>query len=173
MVFFFFFQAEDGIRDGTVTGVQTCALPISIRAVRSVARLTPCGQVVCAYPRPRQGRLRRPGFRPARGSGRRRDLVALPPEAFYGARHDLHRFAWITPRTWCIAGHWAQASLSARSPTPVAFATTLISRENFAIGSAVHPVPTAPHDRRADNATVRAGTGERAPLAHAVWPLVV
>src|SRR6267143_160859 len=24
---FFFFQAEDGIRDGTVTGVQTCALP--------------------------------------------------------------------------------------------------------------------------------------------------
>src|SRR5689334_23629286 len=27
--FFFFFQAEDGIRDGTVTGVQTCALPIS------------------------------------------------------------------------------------------------------------------------------------------------
>src|SRR6267143_2651994 len=29
MSFFFFFQAEDGIRDGTVTGVQTCALPIS------------------------------------------------------------------------------------------------------------------------------------------------
>src|SRR5688572_31629903 len=26
--FFFFFQAEDGIRDLTVTGVQTCALPI-------------------------------------------------------------------------------------------------------------------------------------------------
>src|SRR6266481_8429581 len=29
----FFFQAEDGIRDGTVTGVQTCALPISARDV--------------------------------------------------------------------------------------------------------------------------------------------
>src|SRR2546430_12299377 len=28
-LFFFFFQAEDGIRDLTVTGVQTCALPIS------------------------------------------------------------------------------------------------------------------------------------------------
>src|SRR6266508_5473590 len=27
--YFFFFQAEDGIRDGHVTGVQTCALPIS------------------------------------------------------------------------------------------------------------------------------------------------
>src|SRR6266498_5072738 len=30
MIFFFFFQAEDGIRDADVTGVQTCALPISM-----------------------------------------------------------------------------------------------------------------------------------------------
>src|SRR2546430_8263255 len=29
LIVFFFFQAEDGIRDLTVTGVQTCALPIS------------------------------------------------------------------------------------------------------------------------------------------------
>src|SRR3712207_7695492 len=29
--FFFFFQAEDGIRDIGVTGVQTCALPILLR----------------------------------------------------------------------------------------------------------------------------------------------
>src|SRR5688572_32106340 len=42
--FFFFFQAEDGIRDLTVTGVQTCALPICPipwmhdRPVRSVER---------------------------------------------------------------------------------------------------------------------------------------
>src|SRR5260221_1607564 len=28
LYFFFFFQAEDGIRDHCVTGVQTCALPI-------------------------------------------------------------------------------------------------------------------------------------------------
>src|SRR5256886_3397635 len=28
IIFIFFFQAEDGIRDLTVTGVQTCALPI-------------------------------------------------------------------------------------------------------------------------------------------------
>src|SRR5436189_2190402 len=28
--FFFFFQAEDGIRDTSVTGVQTCALPILV-----------------------------------------------------------------------------------------------------------------------------------------------
>src|SRR5256885_9969659 len=33
LVFFFFFQAEDGIRDYKVTGVQTCALPIYRRGV--------------------------------------------------------------------------------------------------------------------------------------------
>src|SRR2546430_16381875 len=31
--FFFFFQAEDGIRDLTVTGVQTCALPICLKTL--------------------------------------------------------------------------------------------------------------------------------------------
>src|SRR2546430_13648803 len=30
LIYVFFFQAEDGIRDLTVTGVQTCALPISL-----------------------------------------------------------------------------------------------------------------------------------------------
>src|SRR2546423_2302155 len=30
-ILFFFFQAEDGIRDKLVTGVQTCALPISCK----------------------------------------------------------------------------------------------------------------------------------------------
>src|SRR2546430_5275206 len=34
LVSVFFFQAEDGIRDLTVTGVQTCALPISRTLVR-------------------------------------------------------------------------------------------------------------------------------------------
>src|SRR5438034_1377350 len=34
-VSFFFFQAEDGIRDHCVTGVQTCALPISRRLTSS------------------------------------------------------------------------------------------------------------------------------------------
>src|SRR5256886_10375314 len=36
---FFFFQAEDGIRDLTVTGVQTCALPICARAGPGGARV--------------------------------------------------------------------------------------------------------------------------------------
>src|SRR5256885_2929318 len=34
LYFFFFFQAEDGIRDYKVTGVQTCALPISLGALK-------------------------------------------------------------------------------------------------------------------------------------------
>src|SRR5256886_12533446 len=39
MLVFFFFQAEDGIRDLTVTGVQTCALPIFGKAhVRALQR---------------------------------------------------------------------------------------------------------------------------------------
>src|SRR2546430_12695555 len=37
-LFFFFFQAEDGIRDLTVTGVQTCALPIFTSRVARRAR---------------------------------------------------------------------------------------------------------------------------------------
>src|SRR2546427_1734040 len=38
ILLFFFFQAEDGIRDLTVTGVQTCALPIWIRTINSQER---------------------------------------------------------------------------------------------------------------------------------------
>src|SRR2546430_9487185 len=37
LIGFFFFQAEDGIRDLTVTGVQTCALPILLPLVASGA----------------------------------------------------------------------------------------------------------------------------------------
>src|SRR2546422_9204706 len=37
---FFFFQAEDGIRDVAVTGVQTCALPISQLVARMPGWLT-------------------------------------------------------------------------------------------------------------------------------------
>src|SRR5579859_2417966 len=37
MIFFFFFQAEDGIRDLTVTGVQTCALLLAYQVVPDLA----------------------------------------------------------------------------------------------------------------------------------------
>src|SRR5690606_40131983 len=38
---FFFFQAEDGIRDFHVTGVQTCALPILTRTTRRTSSRSP------------------------------------------------------------------------------------------------------------------------------------
>src|SRR5699024_11553613 len=43
---FFFFQAEDGIRDRNVTGVQTCALPIS--TVNAAVQRVPARDQVAA-----------------------------------------------------------------------------------------------------------------------------
>src|SRR5689334_23847586 len=64
--FFFFFQAEDGIRDGTVTGVQTCALPI----FWSNARLRWWNSSLC--PQRRGPFCRRPLHRVQRRSEERR-----------------------------------------------------------------------------------------------------
>src|SRR5439155_14450130 len=46
LFFFFFFQAEDGIRDGHVTGVQTCALPIFLAALQPERRGVKCGKKI-------------------------------------------------------------------------------------------------------------------------------
>src|SRR2546422_9852358 len=53
IVSFFFFQAEDGIRDVAVTGVQTCALPISRRSsgAGSSRKPGPAGSRSCATAR--------------------------------------------------------------------------------------------------------------------------
>src|SRR6266436_9194509 len=71
--FFFFFQAEDGIRDVAVTGVQTCALPISPcsptrgwRDRREARAAVEAGQ---RQPLPRAGRSGRQRGR--RGAGNR------------------------------------------------------------------------------------------------------
>src|SRR2546421_4906636 len=47
--YLFFFQAEDGIRDLIVTGVQTCALPIS-QAEDGIRDLIVTGVQTCALP---------------------------------------------------------------------------------------------------------------------------
>src|SRR3712207_7608345 len=69
LCFFFFFQAEDGIRDIGVTGVQTCALPIS-GASRARRPRAPCGGRRTWRPRPRARRGRPPAS--AGGPPRRR-----------------------------------------------------------------------------------------------------
>src|SRR5207245_3266031 len=70
---FFFFQAEDGIRDATVTGVQTCALPI-LQLPAEPCQPSPC--LICLVPgaRPglRPGHTESHGHRPASRSEERR-----------------------------------------------------------------------------------------------------
>src|SRR5437764_3919161 len=70
---FFFFQAEDGIRDTSVTGVQTCALPIStLRQRRPPIAAALGSQSPPPSPdRVTARRLRRPGLSPARSEERR------------------------------------------------------------------------------------------------------
>src|SRR5256886_5431632 len=86
-VLFFFFQAEDGIRDLTVTGVQTCALPI------------------CRRPARRAGRS---GDRPAdrardrRGGGARPDRPGGPGRPG-GARAATRRVARVRRRREAVA----------------------------------------------------------------------
>src|SRR5256885_6275884 len=78
--FFFFFQAEDGIRDYKVTGVQTCALPISSTpsALASFVVLpTPVGRIDVAL---------LPFLRPAREQDHHR--VSITPEIDPVARSD-------------------------------------------------------------------------------------
>src|SRR2546430_8402791 len=53
----FFFQAEDGIRDLTVTGVQTCALPIYLHQARAV-QLAAAPQCRCQLHPQRRRRVR-------------------------------------------------------------------------------------------------------------------
>src|SRR2546429_5202437 len=59
--FVFFFQAEDGIRDVAVTGVQTCALPISDRGQGESKSSCLCCHTVVPYT------LARPALRKATG----------------------------------------------------------------------------------------------------------
>src|SRR5437762_6392605 len=80
LFFFFFFQAEDGIRDTSVTGVQTCALPISSGRTRVAPGVAaPRFAVPCGFAIPPRLRSHRPPFarlRPPRdtvlGEARRR-----------------------------------------------------------------------------------------------------
>src|SRR2546430_3549525 len=81
----FFFQAEDGIRDLTVTGVQTCALPISRWRSAGSGRYPSTASMAACWCRERAGKSGhaaevRPQFaahRP-RGVPRRRDSFSSP-----------------------------------------------------------------------------------------------
>src|SRR5207253_8484959 len=119
LLFFFFFQAEDCIRDGHVTGVQTCALPISSQRQLALGHrqfLPPQAATSLAHASPDNPRLR--GQEEAsRGPLRGRQLPrpvprwrrlrhrALGPHA---ARFALGRPAWPwrhEPWPRRVAGH--------------------------------------------------------------------
>src|SRR5256886_12323002 len=72
---FFFFQAEDGIRDLTVTGVQTCALPISFRSRRTGSASPRTPRLLSVHRAGSSRRLRRPGRRGPSPSCRGTDLA--------------------------------------------------------------------------------------------------
>src|SRR5438046_5539252 len=78
--FFFFFQAEDGIRDWSVTGVQTCALPISCPALRSCDKRT-IHQTCALYPRSQEGSLTAHLVRKAHESPRKRESQSSSRDA--------------------------------------------------------------------------------------------
>src|SRR2546427_11265083 len=77
-LFFFFFQAEDGIRDLTVTGVQTCALPISVIGSGGLDR----GAIFDLFPNLRE-RLRTQG---TKLSGGEQQMLAIGRILRTGAR---------------------------------------------------------------------------------------
>src|SRR2546430_8829291 len=74
----FFFQAEDGIRDLTVTGVQTCALPIY--RLRRDLSLAPAESVARMNDRPMDQPAKQPSARPKQPS-KQPAKQASPPEA--------------------------------------------------------------------------------------------
>src|SRR5467141_1371535 len=109
-LYFFFFQAEDGIRDSSVTGVQTCALPISRRElrqgggdVRGLGRGAPGAPARGAAPRlPAAGRdLHRqsPAFR--QPTPRR---AGKEPGAVLGQARLPSRLRAARPGRWLAAG---------------------------------------------------------------------
>src|SRR2546429_1364761 len=79
--FFFFFQAEDGIRDVAVTGVQTCALPIWGQALRQ--RFTLAHEAVA--------RMRHLGAEPAAAHF----AEGTHAQAFFGRTLELLQLAAI------------------------------------------------------------------------------
>src|SRR5438093_12445106 len=86
----FFFQAEDGIRDWSVTGVQTCALPIC------ECRVLAAGDPLPALP-PRP-------WLPGRGSRHRRPLGgAVPAACRRAARGSEERRVGKEWRSWWSA----------------------------------------------------------------------
>src|SRR5260370_25323893 len=99
-LFFFFFQAEDGIRDSSVTGVQTCALPISLIAPQY-------GRPVVCVPFPIEPCVKTFPARADQGAQRQTMMVFQCTEyrhdfvwlEFVGLHHEVFAFVHIVVAT--------------------------------------------------------------------------
>src|SRR5256886_7834364 len=165
-LFFFFFQAEDGIRDLTVTGVQTCALPISQsrsassrRSNRATRASTSC--VWCAMPSTRYGsysrgltnrRSRNPKFLSARttwamltrswGSWSTTTIIACPHKRA-SAECAIRNAEWQGEVRYRRAVHSALASShQLQDPEPLRF-LAIAPDKHPAIAAAPDQLPVA------------------------------
>src|SRR5690606_26551251 len=104
----FFFQAEDGIRDFHVTGVQTCALPISMREPLVMM----CSEAWVLDPRPAlrpwatAGKMAAVGARPRGGTRKSFHWSAnVPPRAPAKALMNPMRVLDVVPLSCSGTGH--------------------------------------------------------------------
>src|SRR2546422_708013 len=108
-LFFFFFQAEDGIRDVAVTGVQTCALPISpgrggelgCQAQQVLKKFV---RLASAFPSPPTRSLSNRKGRGRRRGGRERE----PRRAGEGRCLELNSCVLIDYRLWAAKSEGRQ-----------------------------------------------------------------
>src|SRR6266478_6275789 len=120
LFFFFFFQAEDGIRDLTVTGVQTCALPP--RPARGARPLERAGRG-----RPRATRASSPRRRPSTRS-------RPAPRAASPCRPRATRRALRSPPPRGRAASGTTRSRPSRRPPPDELANGLAVRHEDRVG---------------------------------------
>src|SRR2546425_9801637 len=91
MCFFFFFQAEDGIRDKLVTGVQTCALPICL--VRECDREDACGRDAPLLDQVSDPRREDARFPRARAGEHQQRAAGMPDRGLLGGIEGQAHFA--------------------------------------------------------------------------------
>src|SRR2546426_6994946 len=121
---FFFFQAEDGIRDYKVTGVQTCALPISARSASTVGGL-PEVRVAASVTGPARSASTVGGLPRVRGGS------DAPVPALVRIRVSTRIPASLRPRARTSFGHLSRASMPVARRSASATATA-VAIENVA-----------------------------------------
>src|SRR5258708_38314128 len=131
---FFFFQAEDGIRDDLVTGVQTCALPICFGRPycrpghNSAKHLTPSKTDIfrtgTAFALNAANRGLGEPWR-VEGSAKDEPGRALASRLIEGENHRWRTcFSSDFRGRWCWSGRWTPSPTTSRTSTPTATRTT-------------------------------------------------